>query len=98
LVSLLASELALSAWGPLAGTEVPDAPAQGAIKMLFIRDAPKAGLFFSKDRKIKSGWFDAKIMGLLNTPQDAELIGIQAPRNLLIVSIHLTSFPAGTCL
>jgi hypothetical protein len=40
-------------------------------------------MFFSKDRKIKSGWFDAKIMGLLNTPQDAKLIGIQAPRNLL---------------
>jgi len=40
-------------------------------------------MFFSKDRKIKSGWFDAKIIGLLNTPQDAELIGIQAPRNLL---------------
>jgi hypothetical protein len=32
LISLLAAELALSASGPLAGTEVTDAPAQGAKK------------------------------------------------------------------
>jgi len=34
LSSLLAAELALSAWGPLAGTEVTDAPAQGPKKCL----------------------------------------------------------------
>ncbi|MGC1644760.1 MAG: hypothetical protein WA741_02940 [Candidatus Sulfotelmatobacter sp.] len=32
MVSLLVAELALSAWGPLAGTEVMDAPAQGRDK------------------------------------------------------------------
>ena len=41
MISLLAAELALSAWGPLAGTEVTDAPAQGAKKMLLIRHAPR---------------------------------------------------------
>jgi len=44
LSSLLAAELALSAWGPLAGTEVTDAPAQGAKKMLLIRHAPACGV------------------------------------------------------
>jgi len=40
-------------------------------------------MFFSTDRKTKSGWFDAKLISLLNTPQDAKWIGIPAPRNLL---------------
>jgi hypothetical protein len=33
-----------SAWGHLAGTEVTDAPAQGAKKMLLIRHAPACGV------------------------------------------------------
>ena len=44
MISLLAAELALSAWGPLAGTEVTDTPAQGAKKMLLIRHAPACGV------------------------------------------------------
>jgi hypothetical protein len=44
LISLLAAELALSAWGPLARTEVTDAPAHGATKMLLIRHAPACGV------------------------------------------------------
>ena len=48
MISLLAAELALSAWGPLAGTEVTDAPAQGAKKMLLIRHAPALSVKLEK--------------------------------------------------
>ena len=42
MISLLAAELALSAWGPFAGTEVTDAPAQGAkkIRIIYLTQIP----------------------------------------------------------
>jgi hypothetical protein len=48
LSSLLAADLALSAWGSFAGTEVTDAPAQGAKKMLLIRHAPALSVKLEK--------------------------------------------------
>jgi len=42
LISLLAAELALSAWGPLAGTEVTDVPAQEAKKCSWSGTLPLA--------------------------------------------------------
>jgi hypothetical protein len=53
LISLLAAELALSAWGCLAATEVTDTP-QGAKKMLLIRHAPACGV--PRAKVLRADW------------------------------------------
>jgi len=64
LSSLLAAELALSAWGPLAGTEVTDAPAQGATKMLLIRHAPACGVPRAKVPRADQLWLRSDLIVL----------------------------------
>src|SRR6266851_2199869 len=51
--------------GPLAGTEVTDAPAQGAKQMLLIRHAPACGGATSKSTTSRLAWLRSDLIVLL---------------------------------